>query len=102
MDGVPQHAPRPTDRLLLMTASGLPMQDGVSTMKFIVAVDKEYCKGCELCIEACEHGVLTLSSQFNSRGQHFATGTNCTACTGCLRCADVCPDAAIEITKDKT
>jgi 2-oxoglutarate ferredoxin oxidoreductase subunit delta len=69
-------------------------------MAFIVRIDLERCKGCELCVVVCPKSVLAMSGRLNARGQHFAEVKLPDACTGCLRCALICPDAAVEIDRE--
>jgi len=38
-----------------------------------------------------------MSEELNSRGQHFPAVDKPDSCTGCSRCAMICPDTAIEI-----
>jgi 2-oxoglutarate ferredoxin oxidoreductase subunit delta len=62
-----------------------------------VTIDRERCKGCELCIPACRPGVLTMSVEVNAIGYRFpelAAG-----CTGCRACHAVCPDYVFEVYK---
>lgn len=66
-------------------------------MKFKILIDKERCKGCELCISACARAVLKMANGLNSKGCHFAKVQKQNDCTGCQQCAEICPDAAIEI-----
>jgi 2-oxoglutarate ferredoxin oxidoreductase subunit delta len=70
-----------------------------------IEVDEKYCKGCEMCVNACPPGVLGLSDdRLNVKGYHPAELIEA-GCTGCGVCAIVCPEAAIavyrEITKSK-
>ncbi len=65
-----------------------------------VVIDIEKCKGCEVCISACPHEVLSLSSEVNSKGYHYAVKVN-SGCTGCANCAIVCPDAVITVYREK-
>ena len=65
-------------------------------MRYIV-VETEYCKGCELCISACPKHFIALSEEIGSRGYHIAVLTHAENCTRCCFCAQVCPDAAIEV-----
>ncbi len=62
-----------------------------------VLVDKETCKGCELCIEACPEDVLVLNREVNSRGYHYSFMDNPEACIGCANCGVVCPDTCITV-----
>ena len=62
-----------------------------------IEVNDLYCKGCELCVEACPKNVLALDMErLTAKGYHpaklFTDG-----CTGCNICAVVCPDAAITV-----
>jgi ferredoxin len=64
----------------------------------LVTVDAARCKGCELCVVACPRGNMSLSSDFNRDGYHYAVfnyeGVK-GECTGCGICYWVCPDFAV-------
>lgn len=63
-----------------------------------VVVNTERCKGCNLCVVACNFGVLDLQKkEVNNRGYHFAYMSAPGKCVGCQSCALVCPDACIEV-----
>ena len=64
-----------------------------------VNIDKELCKGCELCIEACPKSVLAMSREINSKGYFYAEAVHPENCIGCALCATCCPDVAIEVYK---
>ena len=66
-----------------------------------IEIDREACKGCGYCIEACPKGVIILDTQFNSLGFYPAVNAHAEKCTGCAICAHVCPDIAIEVWKDE-
>ena len=73
---------------------------GESTTKgprYFVKIDRERCKGCELCVAVCPKKVLAMTSDVNARGQHHAGVITPDDCIGCLQCSDICPDAAIEV-----
>jgi len=62
-----------------------------------VKIDKNYCKGCVLCVNACPMQILSMSKEINLKGYFFATLTEPTKCIGCRICAIMCPDVAIEV-----
>lgn len=61
-----------------------------------VEIDIQKCKGCELCTAACKEQALSLSDTINIKGYHYIIANN-DACTGCVNCALVCPDAVITV-----
>ncbi len=67
-----------------------------------VVVDKECCKGCGICIEACPLDVLALHKEVNSKGYNYAYMKNPEYCNGCTNCAIVCPDTCITVYRVKT
>jgi len=66
---------------------------------FKVKVDASRCKSCELCVAVCPKKIMAISEGKNELGFRLAVCTGEGACTGCLACAQVCPDVAIEITR---
>ncbi len=67
-----------------------------------VKINKEICKGCELCITACKDKLIFMTDGFNPKGLHYAVFSDKEKkCTGCKLCAVICPDAAIEIEKER-
>ncbi|MCH5248078.1 MAG: 4Fe-4S binding protein [Muribaculaceae bacterium] len=63
-----------------------------------VEINRNRCKGCDLCVEACPCDVLALHKrEVNERGYLFAHVVNPDACIGCGACAAVCPDSCIEV-----
>ncbi len=69
--------------------------------KYKIKIDREKCKGCELCLSVCKKNVFRISEKFNKMGYRFAEVVNEENCTGCASCAIICPDACIEIKKIK-
>lgn len=65
-----------------------------------VEIEIQKCKGCELCITACKEGVLSLTDTINNKGYRYITANN-DACTGCVNCALICPDAVITVYRTK-
>ncbi|HTR80143.1 MAG TPA: 4Fe-4S dicluster-binding protein [Bacteroidota bacterium] len=64
-----------------------------------VLINRDVCKGCELCIAACPQESLGLSDQINRRGYRYAQLVQ-DNCTGCINCALVCPDCAITVYQE--
>lgn len=67
-----------------------------------IEVNEIYCKGCELCVNACPPAVLNLDmNRLTPKGYHpaqlFTEG-----CTGCAICALVCPEAAIKVFRERS
>ena len=66
-----------------------------------IEIDKEKCKGCELCVVNCPTNVIQLSREVNSKGYHYAYMEAPEACIGCSNCAIVCPDGVITVYQVK-
>jgi len=65
-----------------------------------IEVNELYCKGCELCVDACPKDVISLAmDRLTPKGYHPAALT-AEGCTGCAICAVVCPDAAITVFRE--
>ncbi len=64
-------------------------------------IDKERCKGCLLCIEACPRKTLLVSDDVNGRGSKYVVLRDPEECTKCGLCIVMCPDCAIEIVEEE-
>jgi 2-oxoglutarate ferredoxin oxidoreductase subunit delta len=64
-----------------------------------VTIERQRCKGCGLCVEACPQGVIAMSKSLNEKGVHFAQPARLEECTGCALCAIMCPEVVIEVEK---
>jgi len=67
------------------------------SVKGRIEIDREMCKGCELCINYCPKKLITSSDKFNASGYQAAVFKESDECTGCAICALVCPEAIIEV-----
>ena len=67
------------------------------TVRHKVIIRQEYCKGCNLCIEFCNKGVLKESEHMNKAGYHYAEPVLEDGCVGCMICTLVCPEVIIEV-----
>ena len=66
-----------------------------------VHINKERCKGCQLCIFECDKNVLIMTEERNESGLPVPAVKNMADCTGCCNCAVVCPECCLEVIKDK-
>ena len=62
-----------------------------------ITVDRDRCKGCELCTKACPMQILSMSKEINAKGYFFSQVHDPTKCIGCRMCAITCPDVAISV-----
>jgi 2-oxoglutarate ferredoxin oxidoreductase subunit delta len=69
-------------------------------MKGMIKIDKELCKGCGYCVDACPFGVIVIEEEFNTKGYFPASPGHPDKCTGCCMCAEICPEVAIEVYRD--
>lgn len=68
-----------------------------------IKIDREKCKGCQLCLSFCPRQCIQVSQELNDKGYYpaeFSPGEGKKSCTGCTLCAVVCPDIAIEVYRD--
>jgi 2-oxoglutarate ferredoxin oxidoreductase subunit delta len=67
-----------------------------------IVINREYCKGCYLCIRSCPVKVLVKDTELNSsvvypvkpEDSELSSEVKCIACGNCY---EVCPDVCIEI-----
>lgn len=61
-----------------------------------IVLDRDRCKACYLCIDACPNKVLCVDDNVNNLGYYPVKIDIEKNCVGCTMCARVCPDMAIE------
>ncbi|MFC1666899.1 tungsten formylmethanofuran dehydrogenase [Candidatus Omnitrophota bacterium] len=65
-----------------------------------IEIDRERCKGCELCILYCQKKCIELDSSINKKGVHpVSFSDKGKKCTGCFFCALTCPEVCITVYK---
>lgn len=69
-------------------------------MKGMIVIDKELCKGCAYCVDACPIGIIVIENRFNKKGFFTAHAEDIDKCTGCAICARMCPEIAIEVYRE--
>ncbi|MEG1498868.1 MAG: 4Fe-4S binding protein [Bacteroidales bacterium] len=72
----------------------------MAKVKGEIVIDKEKCKGCEVCTSVCPTQTIGMSKEVNKKGYHFAMMIADT-CIGCASCGMVCPDGVITVYKAK-
>jgi 2-oxoglutarate ferredoxin oxidoreductase subunit delta len=70
-------------------------------VKGSIVIDRELCKGCGNCIEACPMKVIAMTKQFNKVGYFIASPVRAAKCNGCAICANMCPEVAITVYQDE-
>ncbi len=70
-----------------------------------ITIDRERCKGCQICIEVCPTGTIEVDTTLNKKGYFPARvkekREGDKECTGCTQCATICPEVAIEVYRAK-
>lgn len=69
----------------------------MSNKKYKVKILARYCKGCGLCVAECGLDKLLMPSHPDEDGRRIVEVRDNPDCSGCLKCATICPDAAIEV-----
>ncbi|HVI40190.1 MAG TPA: 4Fe-4S dicluster domain-containing protein [Anaerovoracaceae bacterium] len=66
-----------------------------------ITIDKTYCKGCEICINACPKGVFAMSDERHSAGTLIPYAKEISKCINCKLCEQMCPDGCINVEKEE-
>jgi 2-oxoglutarate ferredoxin oxidoreductase subunit delta len=62
-----------------------------------VEIQGDLCKSCLYCIKECPKDVIALGKEVNSKGYQYVYAKAPENCIGCAMCAQICPDAVIEV-----
>lgn len=60
-----------------------------SEVNGLLIINEKKCKGCDWCVQACEHGGITIHS---GTGKAIA----CDLCKGEPKCVEICPEEALD------
>ncbi len=66
-----------------------------------VWVDTARCKACDICVDACPAGVLSMQQEPTSTLGAMISVIAPDACIGCNECELACPDFAIYVAEKK-
>lgn len=66
-----------------------------------VWVDTARCKACDICVDACPAGVLSMQAEASSTLGAMITIVSAESCIGCNECELTCPDFAIYVADKK-
>jgi anaerobic carbon-monoxide dehydrogenase iron sulfur subunit len=58
----------------------------------LILVNEKKCKGCDWCVQACEHGGITIDP-------NTGLAVACDLCGGEPQCVEFCPEEALEIVE---
>jgi len=61
-----------------------------------VEIDREICKGCDICVKLCRKGALRSGGKPNGKG-YFPPEAREELCNGCGLCELYCPELAITV-----
>lgn len=62
-----------------------------------IVINREFCKGCDLCIKFCPTDVYEHSNDLNEKGVHPPEPVRAEDCIFCYNCELYCPDFCITV-----
>ena len=65
-----------------------------------VEINRDWCKGCQICVSVCPRQVLYVDVQQWTAGFHPIGVRQVERCTACRNCELLCPDLAMEVIED--
>ncbi|MEM2924178.1 MAG: 4Fe-4S binding protein [Methanocellales archaeon] len=63
----------------------------------MIEINKNFCKGCQICVHFCPRDVFKISNELNRLGYYFIYPAAPEKCIHCGICEKYCPDFAIKI-----
>ncbi len=77
---------------ILRGLKDLGIANVVARSEFVNLVDNELCQGCELCVDYCQFGALTMTDELLVR-------IDSVKCVGCGVCTPHCPEDALHLVR---
>ncbi len=65
-----------------------------------LVIQSNRCKGCQLCVSFCPKNALAIGKKINKLGYTTVFLQNEDVCVACGICAEICPDAVIEVWRE--
>jgi 2-oxoglutarate ferredoxin oxidoreductase subunit delta len=65
-----------------------------------IQINRDWCKGCYLCINVCPHEVLGVDQETWTGSFHPVVVRQIERCKVCRSCELFCPDLAIEVLEE--
>lgn len=66
-----------------------------------ITIDRQCCKGCDICYSVCPKKIFAPSKSRNQYGTNMPEIKNPEDCIYCGLCERLCPDGAIEVTSEE-
>ncbi|MDH7487928.1 MAG: 2-oxoacid:acceptor oxidoreductase subunit alpha [Anaerolineae bacterium] len=66
-----------------------------------IAINRDWCKGCYICVNVCPRHVLEIDQESFDHGFHPVVAARPDDCTVCRQCELLCPDLAISVSGEE-
>lgn len=66
-----------------------------------IEISKKFCKGCQICINACPKHVFSKSKIRNNYGTEMPEAARPEDCIACRICEKMCPDGCIDVEENE-
>lgn len=80
--------------------AGSNMTEKKPKKNWVIEINENLCKGCEICIEFCPVDLFGNSEKLNRKGYYLPVIFEEVKCTGCRLCELLCPELAIIMTEE--
>ncbi len=80
--------------------AGSKMTENKPKSNWVIEINENLCKGCEICIEFCPFTIFGKSDKLNRKGYYLPVVLIENKCNGCRLCELLCPEIAIVLTEE--